>query len=62
MNYNLKNENVLSELLQNEDEKTRIGILKVYKVLIFWFAKEGKLVEEGNDYIVEIVGNDKKKL
>ncbi|MBF4778290.1 hypothetical protein ITJ22_20340, partial [Clostridioides difficile] len=53
MNYNLKNENVLSELLQNEDEKTRIGILKVYKVLIFWFAKEGKLVEEENDYIVE---------
>lgn len=62
MNYNLKNENVLSELLQDEAEKTRIGVLKVYRVLILWFAKEGKLIEKKNDYVVEMVDNDKEKI
>ncbi|EQF27395.1 hypothetical protein QEW_0734 [Clostridioides difficile CD160] len=62
MNYNLKNENVLSELLQDEAEKTRIGVLKVYRVLILWFAKEGKLIEKKNDYVVEMLDSDKEKI
>ncbi|MCC0707251.1 hypothetical protein [Clostridioides sp. ES-S-0190-01] len=62
MNYNLKNENVLSELLQDEAEKTRIGVLKVYRVLILWFAKEGKLIEKKNDYVVEMLDSDKDKI
>ncbi|MCC0682523.1 hypothetical protein IC218_19970 [Clostridioides sp. ES-S-0005-03] len=62
MDYNLKNENVLSELLQDEVEKTRIGVLKVYRVLILWFAKEGKLIEKENDYIVEMLDSDKEKI